>query len=186
MKKLSVAIMFIGLSAFYVFSRTSSAAPTTAPITQVGAGANTNNGITISPLPSAGTPPTPTPISTPKPTPKTTPAPKPVPTPAPAPTPTPAKTGYKDGVYTGSVADAYYGLVQVQATIKNGRITNVAFLSYPNDRSTSVYINSQAMPMLTQEAIAAQSANVDIISGASATSGAFQQSLASALALAKY
>ncbi len=173
MKRLSVAIIFIGLSAFYIFSRTSSAAPSTAPSTQVGATAN--NGITILPSPSAGTPPTPTPTPT---------APKAASKPAPA--PAPAKTGYKDGVYTGSVADAYYGLVQVQATIKNGLITNVAFLSYPNDRSTSVYINSQAMPMLTQEAIQAQSANVDIISGASATSGAFQQSLASALALAKY
>lgn len=175
MKRLSVAIIFIGLSAFYIFSRTSSAAPSTAPSTQVGATAN--NGITILPSPSAGTPPTPTPTPTPT-------APKAASKPAPA--PAPAKTGYKDGVYTGSVADAYYGLVQVQATIKNGLITNVAFLSYPNDRSTSVYINSQAMPMLTQEAIQAQSANVDIISGASATSGAFQQSLASALALAKY
>jgi uncharacterized protein with FMN-binding domain len=89
-------------------------------------------------------------------------------------------------VYTGSVADAYYGLVQVQATIKNGLITDVAFLSYPNDRSNSRYINGQAMPTLTQEAIQAQSANVDTVSGATATSGAFQESLVVALASAKY
>jgi uncharacterized protein with FMN-binding domain len=110
-------------------------------------------------------------------------------TPTPTPTPMPMRrmmSGYKDGVFTGSVADAYYGLVQVKATIKNGLIADVTFLQYPNDRSTSRYINSQAMPMLTQEAIQAQSANVDIISGASATSGAFQQSLGDALALAKY
>ena len=168
MKKLFVAVVFIGLSAFYISSRTSNAAPAAMSSTQGGASTN-NNGITILPSTSAGTPP-----------------PTPTPKPAPTPTPTPAKTGYKDGSYTGSVADAYYGLVQVRATIKNGLITDVTFLSYPNSHSTSVYINSQAMPMLTQEAIQAQSANVDIISGASATSGAFQQSLASALALAKY
>ncbi len=92
---------------------------------------------------------------------------------------------YKNGTYTGSVADAYYGSVQVQVTITNGSITAVTFLQYPNDRSTSVYINSQAMPYLQQETIAAQSAQVDIVSGATYTSQAFQQSLASALAKAQ-
>src|SRR5579872_2833652 len=73
---------------------------------------------------------------------------------------------YKDGTYTGSVADAFYGNIQVQAVISGGRITDVVFLQYPNDRGTSIEINSQAMPFLKQEAIAAQNANVDIISGA--------------------
>lgn len=106
-------------------------------------------------------------------------------------TPTPTSTvihpsGYKDGVYTGSIADAFYGSVQVQATIANGSIINVTFLSYPSDRSNSRFINSQAMPLLTQEAIQAQSANVDTVSGATATSQAFRESLAVALASAKY
>ena len=92
---------------------------------------------------------------------------------------------YKNGTYTGSVADAYYGSVQVQVTITSGSITAVTFLQYPNDRSTSIYINSQAMPYLQQETIAAQSAQVDIVSGATYTSQAFQQSLASALAKAQ-
>ncbi len=92
---------------------------------------------------------------------------------------------YKNGTYTGSVADAFYGNLQVQAVISGGRITDVIFLQYPNDNSTSQYVNSQADPMLKQEAIQAQSAQVDIISGASASSGAFQQSLADALAQAK-
>lgn len=92
---------------------------------------------------------------------------------------------YADGSYTGNPADAYYGTVQVQAIIQNGKIANVKFLQYPSDRNTSRYINSQAMPMLTQEAIQAQSAQVDGVSGATATSGAFKQSLASALAQAK-
>lgn len=97
-------------------------------------------------------------------------------------TTTPTAEGkYKDGTYTGSVADAYYGNVQVKVTVSLGRITDVQFLDYPQDRRTSQQINSQAMPYLKQEAIQVQSASVDIVSGATATSGAFQQSLASAL-----
>lgn len=92
---------------------------------------------------------------------------------------------YKDGSYTGSVADAFYGNIQVQAVIQNGKITDVQFLQYPNDRRTSIQINTQAMPYLKQEAIAAQNANVDTISGATDTSMAFRQSFASALSQAK-
>ena len=92
---------------------------------------------------------------------------------------------YRNGSYTGSAADAYYGTVQVQATIQGGRLSNVEFLQYPNDRGTSIYINGIAMPQLIQEAITAQSAQVDGVSGATATSQAFAQSLASALAQAK-
>ncbi len=96
--------------------------------------------------------------------------------------PTAQPTGkYKNGTYTGSVADAFYGNIQVQVTISGGNITDVQFLQYPSDRSTSIYINSQAMPLLKQEAIAAQSAQVSGVSGATATSQAFIQSLGSAL-----
>ncbi len=100
-------------------------------------------------------------------------------------TPRPQTGMYKDGSYTGPVTDAYYGNVQVKAVIKNGKISDVQFLQYPNDRGTSREINGQAMPYLTQEAIQAQNANVDIISGATQTSIAFRESLASALSLAK-
>ncbi len=96
----------------------------------------------------------------------------------------PGQGAYKDGQYTGSIADAFYGNVQVKVTISGGKITDVQFLDYPHDRGTSIEINSQAMPYLKQEAIAAQSASVDIVSGATQTSGAFQISLASALAQA--
>jgi uncharacterized protein with FMN-binding domain len=88
---------------------------------------------------------------------------------------------YANGTYTGSAVDAYYGTVQVKAIVQNGRLADVTFLQYPSDRSTSRYINGQAMPMLTQEAISAQSANVNGVSGATFTSQAFQQSLHSAL-----
>ncbi|KAA3442004.1 FMN-binding domain-containing protein [Mesorhizobium sp. SARCC-RB16n] len=89
--------------------------------------------------------------------------------------------GFADGTYAGPVADAYYGLIQIQASIQGGRLTSLKVLKYPNDRRTSVNINRQALPMLRDEAISAQSANVDIISGATLTSRAFRQSLAGAL-----
>ncbi len=91
---------------------------------------------------------------------------------------------YKDGTYTGTVADAYYGSVQVKATISGGKLTNVTFLQYPDTHSTSIEINSQAMPYLQQEAIQAQSADVQVVSGATFTSQAFTQSLSSALSQA--
>lgn len=88
---------------------------------------------------------------------------------------------YTDGTYTGSVADAYYGNVQIRATISGGKLTGVTFLQYPHTHATSVYINRQAMPYLQQEAIKSQSANVNIISGATYTSQAFIESLGTAL-----
>jgi uncharacterized protein with FMN-binding domain len=88
---------------------------------------------------------------------------------------------FKDGSYTGSVANAYYGNVQVQVSISGGKITNVQFLQYPNDNPNSQYINQQATPYLKQEAIQAQSAQVNGVTGATLTSQAFVQSLSSAL-----
>jgi uncharacterized protein with FMN-binding domain len=155
-----------------ITSQTVSAAPASAP----------------APSPSQISNPAPQPTPTPAPTPTPTPVPTPTPTPAPAPAPTPAPAPqgqYKDGQYTGTSVDAFYGFVQVQATVSGGKITNVQFLSYPNDRSNSVQINSQDMTYLIQEAIAAQSANVNIVSGATDTSQAFIQSLGAALAQAK-
>ncbi len=92
---------------------------------------------------------------------------------------------YRDGSYTGDVADAYYGNVEIKAIIQNGKIQDVQFLQYPNDRSHSIIINTEAMPLLKSEAIRAQSAEVDIISGATQTSRAFIESLTGALTQAK-
>ena len=88
---------------------------------------------------------------------------------------------FKDGSYRGPAANAYYGEVQVQADVRNGQLVNVKILKYPNDRRTSRYINSQALPMLQQEAIQAQSGKIDYVSGATLSSGAFVQSLTAAL-----
>jgi len=93
----------------------------------------------------------------------------------------PAKGQYADGTYTGPVVDAYYGLMQIQAIITGGRLTSIKVLRYPNDRRTSIYINRQALPMLRDEVIRAQSANVDIISGATLSSEAFIRSLGAAM-----
>ena len=136
---------------------------------------STNPATTYTPPPVTQTQPsTPTPVSTP------------TPTSTPTPVPVPKQVGlYKDGTFTGNSIDAYYGFVQVAAVIKNGRLSTVNILNYPQDRSTSREINSQALPMLISEAISAQSANISDVSGASETSPAFKQSLASALAQAK-
>lgn len=93
---------------------------------------------------------------------------------------------YTDGKYTGTVSDAVYGNVQIQIAIVNGEITNIEFLQYPNDQETSRGINQQANPLLAQETIQAQSAAVDIISGATLTSQAYIQSLQSALKQARH
>jgi uncharacterized protein with FMN-binding domain len=104
------------------------------------------------------------------------------PTPPPPAAPTTVLTGlYKDGTYTGPEVDAFYGLVQVKTVIQNRKIVDVQFLEYPSDRRTSVRINSIAVPDLQQEALQAQSANVDIISGATLTSQGFIMSLQAAL-----
>ena len=107
--------------------------------------------------------------------------------PAVTPKKTVAKTSgmYIDGTYTGNSADAYYGYIKVQAIIKNGKLANVIFLDHPQDRNNSIRINNYAMPVLKQEAIRAQNANVDNVSGASFSSGAFRESLANALSQAR-
>jgi uncharacterized protein with FMN-binding domain len=101
--------------------------------------------------------------------------------------PASAKTnhsGLKDGTYTGPEIDIRWGYVKVQTTIQNGQIANVQFLEYPTERRTSARINSYAVPILQQEAVQAQSANVNIITGATLTSEGFQMSLQSALSKA--
>lgn len=118
--------------------------------------------------------------------------PTPAPTDAPAPStatpfPQPSVAGqqYKNGSFTGSVADAWFGSVQVEAVIQDGKIADVQFLDYPHDRRTSVRINTVANPRLVSEVIQAQSAQVDVVSGATLTSQAFIESLQTALDSAK-
>jgi uncharacterized protein with FMN-binding domain len=98
---------------------------------------------------------------------------------------TTATTGqYKDGTYTGTVADAFYGNLQVAAVISGGMITDIQFVQAPSG-GNSTNVSNQAEPVLKQEAIATQSANVNTVSGATQDTVAFNQSLAAALAQAK-
>ena len=99
--------------------------------------------------------------------------------------PVASTVSYKDGSYTGKSSDAFYGYVQVRATITGGRLSDVTILNYPQDRDNSVEINNAALPRLKQEAIQIQSAQVDGVSGATDTSQAFEESLADALTQAK-
>ncbi len=91
------------------------------------------------------------------------------------------QTKYRDGAYTGDVTDAIFGPYQVRAIIKNGKISDIEFLQYPNDVENSRKVSAFANPALKQEAIASQNAKVDIVSGATQTSDAFILSLQSAL-----
>jgi uncharacterized protein with FMN-binding domain len=87
----------------------------------------------------------------------------------------------KNGTYAGRREYAYYGFVKVQAVISGGQLKDVTVVEYPNDNGRSQYINSVALPYLIQEAVSAQSAKVDFISGATFTSFAFTKSLQEAL-----
>lgn len=96
-------------------------------------------------------------------------------------TPEPTVT-YQDGEYTGdSVAASRWGHVQVVAVVENGELTDIQFLDYPHSRSHSLRISRVALPYLVNESIQTQSAEVDVISGATPTSLAFIESLQSAL-----
>ena len=81
----------------------------------------------------------------------------------------------------GDAVPNQYGNVQVKVTIRNGRLTRVTFLDLPYGDPTSQSISDQVAPVLAQQAIDAQSANIAGISGATYTSDAYRQSLQSAL-----
>jgi uncharacterized protein with FMN-binding domain len=82
---------------------------------------------------------------------------------------------------TGSVVNTRWGPVQVQLTVSGGRITDVAMLQYPNGNGTDQQISSYALPILMQDTVNAQSANIDMVSGATYTSTGYLQSLQSAI-----
>ena len=85
------------------------------------------------------------------------------------------------GTVTGTVADTRWGPVQVQITVAGGSITNVAVVQYPNSNGKDQEINARALPILIQETLKAQSAGIDMVSGATYTSDGYVTSLQSAL-----
>ena len=82
---------------------------------------------------------------------------------------------------TGDAASTRWGPVQVQLTVTDGRITDVEVVEYPSDNGKDQQINARALPVLVQETLDAQSADIDMVSGATVTSDGYVESLQSAL-----
>jgi uncharacterized protein with FMN-binding domain len=98
------------------------------------------------------------------------------------PTPTPSSSS---STVTGDVASTQWGPVQVQLTLQGGKITDVSVLQYPNGNHRDAEINDYALPILIDETKQAQSAQIDMVSGATVTSDGYIRSLQSALDQAK-
>ncbi|KQR53730.1 FMN-binding protein [Leifsonia sp. Leaf336] len=82
---------------------------------------------------------------------------------------------------TGTAVDTRYGPVQVKVTFSGTTITAVDTVQYPSESGRDVEINSQALPILQQETLSKQSAQIDTVSGATYTSEGYIQSLQSAI-----
>jgi uncharacterized protein with FMN-binding domain len=83
--------------------------------------------------------------------------------------------------YTGESVSTRYGDVQVQITVQNGKITDSTVTKVPWSNGKDQEINSYAVPILNQETVAQQSANIDMVSGATYTSQGYLGSLQSAI-----
>jgi uncharacterized protein with FMN-binding domain len=69
----------------------------------------------------------------------------------------------------------------VEVTVANGQLTDVSALELPDQDRRSASISSRAEPILRSEALAAKSASIDGVSGATYTSAGYEQSLQAAL-----
>ncbi|SBN63417.1 FMN-binding protein [Curtobacterium sp. L3-7] len=85
------------------------------------------------------------------------------------------------GTFTGDATQTRYGPVQVRITVAGGKITDVTALQLTDHDGRSVQISQQAAPILRQEALAAQSASIQAVSGATFTSEGYTTSLQSAI-----
>jgi uncharacterized protein with FMN-binding domain len=90
-------------------------------------------------------------------------------------------TSTKASTVQGDSVDTEWGPVQVQITVSGGEITAVKMLDYPYENQKDQEINSRALPILIQETLDQQSADVDMVSGATVTSNGYRESLQSAL-----
>lgn len=90
----------------------------------------------------------------------------------------------KAKTYVGTSVGTPFGPVQVKARVLSGRVTAVTAVTFPHRDPHSASINAYAIPRLQQQAVIAQSARIDGVSGASWSSSAFARSLQSALAKA--
>jgi uncharacterized protein with FMN-binding domain len=104
------------------------------------------------------------------------------PTKAPAPAQTkPAASSGITGTFDGNTASTRWGPVQVRIVVKDGKIVAASALKSPDGDSRSRSISQQAIPYLVQETLAAQSAQISGVGGASYTSNGWYTSLQSAL-----
>jgi uncharacterized protein with FMN-binding domain len=99
----------------------------------------------------------------------------------PTPTPIPSQTTVANETVTGPVVSTRFGDVQVAVTVSGGTITEVEAVQLPNGDRHSSQVSSYAAPILREAALSAQSAAIDIVSGATYTSLAYVQSLQGAL-----
>jgi Na+-transporting NADH:ubiquinone oxidoreductase subunit NqrC len=86
----------------------------------------------------------------------------------------------------GPVVQTRWGPVQVKAVITDNRLTDVVVVQEPHGNSMDKQINDQAVPALRQQALTAQSARIDGVSGATVTSDGYRQSLQGALDTARF
>ena len=119
--------------------------------------------------------------ATPSATPTQTQSSTPTPAPAKVVVPAPAKS-IANGTFTGPSVFVSYGNVQVEITVRDGKIVDAQALQSPNGRSQR--FSDYALPQLRQETLAAQSSSINNISGASYTSYGWYKSLQGALAKA--
>lgn len=85
------------------------------------------------------------------------------------------------GTYTGRTVDTRYGPVQLRVTFSGGKLTKITALRLPSANGTDRAKAAHSVPRLTREALTAQSATIDTVSGATYTSEGYRQSLQSAL-----
>jgi uncharacterized protein with FMN-binding domain len=90
-------------------------------------------------------------------------------------------SGLGDGAFTGQAVGTRFGPVQVAITVSGGTITDVSVPEYPDSDRRDQEINSRALPELVSETLSAQSAHIDMVSGATYTSRGYLQSLQSAI-----
>ncbi|WP_138759851.1 FMN-binding protein [Modestobacter altitudinis] len=90
-------------------------------------------------------------------------------------------TGTSTSTFTGDSASTRWGPVQVEITVAGGTITDVSVVDYPSGNGKDQQINARALPVLVQETLDAQSADIDMVSGATVTSDGYLESLQSAL-----
>lgn len=95
------------------------------------------------------------------------------------------QNSYKNGSFIGQTVDVGYGPVQVKVVVAGERIADIKFLQMPYDVRRSMEVTDMAKPILRNETLQVQSANIDIASGATQTSEGYIQSLQDALSQAK-